>query len=399
MKKLLLISAITFGILSSSFAQQWVDISDRIPGESQSLYDIHFVSHDTGWITSLSNPVIYYTTDAARTFVSQDNEYETDILAIFMLNANEGYAGGNSGIVYKTINIGEDWDFHGTLGGTTITDIIFPHGATTASTGYGCGNDGKIFEITSSGISQVPSNTASDLKSLTFPYSTEGWVCGYATIRHYTSGVWHADQAFANGGYNSIYFVLGTTQGWCVGSAGRIIHTIDGINWQGQPNPDTIQNILYDVFFLDTSTGWAVGTGGIILHTIDGGANWTIQTSGTTNTLSKVFAVSSNVYVTGAGVLLKWGEELSVTEFDVGFDFEMFHNPAVNEFKVQSLNFKVSRATIEIYDLNGKKLLEKQIPAGSEEVTVDVSSLESGLYLCRLIIENKSVTKKLIIQK
>ncbi len=79
--------------------------------------------------------------------------------------------------------------------------------------------------------------------------------------------------------------------------------------------------------------------------------------------------------------------------------FQIYPNPIGNEFKVQSLKFKVGDATVELYDLNGKKLLEKYIPAGSEEITVDVHHLHRGLYFCRLTIGNKSVTKKLIIQK
>jgi hypothetical protein len=59
----------------------------------------------------------------------------------------------------------------------------------------------------------------------------------------------------------------------------------------------------------------------------------------------------------------------------------------------------VNSGTLEIYDLNGRKLIEEQIPKGSETIEIDVSSLESGVYFCRLISENKSSTQKLIIQK
>jgi hypothetical protein len=61
------------------------------------------------------------------------------------------------------------------------------------------------------------------------------------------------------------------------------------------------------------------------------------------------------------------------------------------------LEIGVNGGTIEIYDLNGRKLLERQIPKGSESIEIDVSSLESGVYFCRLNNENISVTKKLII--
>jgi len=49
--------------------------------------------------------------------------------------------------------------------------------------------------------------------------------------------------------------------------------------------------------------------------------------------------------------------------------------------------------------LNGRKLIEKQIPAGTETVEVDVSNLKSGIYFCKLITEKGNATKKLIIQK
>ncbi len=78
---------------------------------------------------------------------------------------------------------------------------------------------------------------------------------------------------------------------------------------------------------------------------------------------------------------------------------DVYPNPAKNEFRVRSLEFGIDETTIELFDLNGRKLLEKQIPAGIETVEIDVSALRSGVYLCRLIMENKSVTKKLIIQK
>jgi len=44
-------------------------------------------------------------------------------------------------------------------------------------------------------------------------------------------------------------------------------------------------------------------------------------------------------------------------------------------------------------------LIERHIPAGTEEIEMDVSNLTSGVYGCRLSTDNISATKKLIIQK
>jgi hypothetical protein len=78
--------------------------------------------------------------------------------------------------------------------------------------------------------------------------------------------------------------------------------------------------------------------------------------------------------------------------------FRIYPNPAGDEFKVSCLKFKVGLATLELFGLDGRKLLEKTIPKGSEEISVDVRSLQSGLYLCRIKVGNKSGTKKLILE-
>ncbi len=44
-------------------------------------------------------------------------------------------------------------------------------------------------------------------------------------------------------------------------------------------------------------------------------------------------------------------------------------------------------------------MLEKHIQTGNETIEIDVSSLQSGVYFCRLIFKNTSATQKLIIQK
>ena len=69
-------------------------------------------------------------------------------------------------------------------------------------------------------------------------------------------------------------------QGWAVGTAGTILHTVDGGNtWEVQTSGTV--NDLFDVCFTDLYKGWAVGQGGTILFTSDGGDTWEEQFSGT----------------------------------------------------------------------------------------------------------------------
>jgi photosystem II stability/assembly factor-like uncharacterized protein len=404
LKKQLLLSTIAFLLITYSPAQNygWVDLSANIPGETQNLSDIHFISSDTCWITSSSSPEIFYSTDGAQSFISQDNEYNTNLQSIFMVSSNEGYIGGESGIIYRTTNSGADWNYHSsTTGGITVNDITFPPDLSTP--GYCCGWSGIIYEIYSGGIYQMSSYTGSNLISITFP-SAEGWVCGEHAIRHYTAGSWTSDQSAPFGIYNSIYFIPGTTQGWCVGD--KLFSTTNGTSWVSHGNPDVEERLMMHVFFLNESEGWIVGAQGLIMQTTDGGTVWTTHESNTEDTLWKIFAIEDDIYIIGdGGFFKKYGvltgkEEMWVSEFNI------YPNPVVDEFKVQSPKFfggmpsaKVGGATIELYDLNSRKLIEKHIPAGTETVEIDVSGLESGVYFCKISTEKYSVTKKLIIQK
>jgi len=382
--------------LHCAFAQQygWQVLNpESIPG-TPDFSDVFFVSDDEGWITSSSQAEIYHTTDGGETFEVQTTQYTCN--AIHMLNANEGYAGGAQGRVYRTTDGGDNWTAIGSIS-VNLTDISFPP---NGDTGYCCGIDGNIHAITPSDVTKMTSNINGDLSSISFPVnSDEGWVCGGDVIRHYYNNVWNGDQDYPSGGYGTIYMV-DNLNGWIVGENGAIIHTSDGKNWATQQtNP---AYILTDVFFMNTQQGWAVGSGGGIFHTTNGGINWNIEGAELSSSILRGvhFTSPTNGYVVGNGkTLLKYTEVSGIGDGVETILFEIYPNPAKDKFTVQGLKFKVGYATFEIYNMNGRKLLEKNFPAGSENVEIDVSSLQSGIYFCRLTSENKNTTQKLIIQK
>ena len=86
-----------------------------------------------------------------------------------------------------------------------------------------------------------------------------------------------------------------------------------------------------------------------------------------------------------------------------GVVFKIYPNPAKTSISLQSLPkaFGISQqsAVVEIFDLHGKKLLEKHIPKGIGKIELDVSHLQSGMYFCRITAKYLSSTKKIIIQR
>jgi len=400
MKKLLLLFSFAFGLFSFTLAQEygWTDISANLPAQG-GFNDVHFIGNE-GWITG-GNDQVFYTPDGGETFVTQDlpplpgNEGITS--SIFMKNSEEGYVVTYSGEINKTDDGGTNWTTLHEPGGA-LNSVHFPP---SSNTGYACGTNGTVYMFDDTSITDMsPPDNASNLQSICFPAdNNDGKVCGQTTIARYKNNSWSNLQLYNSTiFYNSIFFINDTT-GWAVGLDGYIILTNDGISWVGQTS--NTNRTLNDVFFINSLEGWAVGTE-TLLHTVDGGATWTQELESFTSEKELraiYFTSANNGYIVGNYTVLKYGEVSGVGDGVETLKFEIFPNPAVSVVSLQSTVFGQQSSVIEVFDLNGRKLIEKQIPAGNETVEVDVSSLESGVYGCKLITEAKSVTKKLIIQK
>jgi hypothetical protein len=76
-------------------------------------------------------------------------------------------------------------------------------------------------------------------------------------------------------------------------------------------------------------------------------------------------------------------------------DLSAFPNPTSESFTLQATKL-VSETTISLYDIQGKLLISKKILPQNGTLTVDVSSLENGVYFVKVSSEGKSVVKKLI---
>lgn len=93
---------------------------------------------------------------------------------------------------------------------------------------------------------------------------------------------------------------------------------------------------------------------------------------------------------------INWADVQELSDSD---KFSIYPNPASNKINIQSTMISHQTTTLEIFDLQGKKMTEKQIPVSTEEFEINVSTLQSGIYFCRLLVENKSISQKLVILK
>ncbi len=73
---------------------------------------------------------------------------------------------------------------------------------------------------------------------------------------------------------------------------------------------------------------------------------------------------------------------------------KIYPNPANNTLNI--VNYTVGIEKINIYNLNGQLALNKEV--NNNQKTINISSLESGIYIVDILSKNTSVKRKLIIE-
>ncbi len=87
-------------------------------------------------------------------------------------------------------------------------------------------------------------------------------------------------------------------------------------------------------------------------------------------------------------------DALSVSEFDIN-GFTIYPNPAKDVLTIKLNN--ISNAKLSIYDIQGKLVLERSI-SQEQNLELNVSDLQSGLYFVKLNTSTKEMVKKLIVE-
>ena len=77
---------------------------------------------------------------------------------------------------------------------------------------------------------------------------------------------------------------------------------------------------------------------------------------------------------------------------------KVFPNPAKETLWLAGTDKLDGNKEINIYDVNGRMLIQKHFPALMEVLELDVSALKSGIYFCQITTKDLSITKKIIIK-
>lgn len=84
---------------------------------------------------------------------------------------------------------------------------------------------------------------------------------------------------------------------------------------------------------------------------------------------------------------------LAVPQLKLQVDYKMYPNPATSVFTME-MDVKLKKANLQIFDMNGKMLMEKQL--SDAKTDIDIGNLAKGVYVVKFLTEHGIGVEKLI---
>lgn len=138
-----------------------------------------------------------------------------------------------------------------------------------------------------------------------------------------------------------------------------------------------------------------------ITHTSASNSSWSFQWKSPSTDEGRVTFFAASVAANGNGATsgdqVVTGDSGQISSLSIAeakwLDFEMYPNPAATELNIQ-LSSGANEAIVEFYDAMGRLSLSKKIDTSDPEI--NVSNLSRGVYLLKVLSEDKVGTQKFI---
>lgn len=207
---------------------------------------IYFTSEEIGFAVGQSG-IFMKTSDGGTNWTSQNLGIIGAINSIFFINPQTGWIVGQNGIVRKTTNGGSTWANLDLGTSDVLNDVRFVNEQVGFMVGgyarmYKTTNGGLTWQLQNSGIS-LSHNLMGVAASDTLNAVAVGtFDCIYRTTNGGTS--WNLENIGGGSTLEDVY-LFGPTEGWAVGSLGKILTTLlQPINWNFTNKSSLVTGII-----------------------------------------------------------------------------------------------------------------------------------------------------------
>jgi photosystem II stability/assembly factor-like uncharacterized protein len=406
---------------STNSGDNWFTIQKGI---TENIESIKFFNKNFGYAIGYHGS-FGKTTDAGRT-------WDFDLLLpsavylnkMFFTDSLYGWISGtenNKSIVLRTTNGGVSWDksILPLLGANEINFVNRSTGWTLL--GHPDSLALLLYKTTNGGVSwfNQPLNTPYNFSGMWFLDQNTGFLAStydqdrvypkvFKTTNGGTSWSMIDVDTIPNISLQKMMF-SDNLHGWICGSGGSIFRTTDGGTTWSMRNSDQVSVQYLDINFSDPLNGWVVGENGVVLSTSDGGASWDLQDQLSTQGYYAVDFLDNFVWVGGhSGTILRYDKNpvgIEYEYFPVISNYELYQNypNPFNPSTVVGFMLPVAgQVSLKVYDILGCEvatILNKELPAGKHQVTIDGRRLSSGVYFYSLEAGDFRQTKRMVLIK
>ena len=381
---------------------------------------LEFANEQSG-IVAGDNGTIYNTNDGGVTWEQAITNTTENIIKTTAADGNSIVAVGTNGLILRSIDAGESWE---TISSNTTADLRGVYIASSGN-GFAVGESGTILRTVDHGASWsvIQENRGNDLQCISMGDEDNGIIAGDGNNIFITNdgGLTWAPPTSGFAFQLDFRFVrmLDRHMAFMTTTTGEIFKTIDGGNSWTMVYNDPEYIGFWRVNLVST---WLVSVGlqGKVIISEDLGSTWYPVESGTSNDLYCLnFATDRIGYSGGAlSTMLKtedggmsWSPvENGIFNLNPGDRNTRYNNGRykVNEpegFVLEQnypnpfnpttiINYSIgSNASVKIsvYDLAGREvaaLVNSMQPKGSHSVSFNASGLSSGIYFCKIAVNN-----------
>lgn len=269
-------------------------------GVSQGLRAVTFVDADDGWAVG-EDGVVLGTSDGGTTWTLLSHTTGKRLSGVSFVDRGKGWAVGVAGTILHTVSGGLSWSPQ-TPAGQFLTSVSFADD----THGWAVGASGTILATADAGKTwtRQPSGTTADLFGVSFSHLDGAYVGvavgeGGTVLRTFDGGA-----SWAPVPSGTTLTLRGVSVeghwAWAVGDGGTIVHA--SVISDFAPQPSSTSANLSAISFVDEEHGIAVGDGGTVLGTSDGGQTWAQQDAGTSRNLAGVvLGDSARAWAVGDG--------------------------------------------------------------------------------------------------
>lgn len=437
-------------MLTTDGGQTWQHQSNTPPLDPNYFSRYSYPSWSNWWLATNSG-IIERSTDQGASWVPSVHPLCDEIMDLRVADAQNAWICAPNQILHSGDG-GDSWQVQLTDSNQSFMKLDF----VSEMNGWAIGGHTNVLRTTNGGNSWTPYGGATYglLRDVSFGDSLHGWIIGYDSFAAQST----------DGGINWTAHWINYPQTWtaveCVDSlccwlgnpAGDVIYSQNGgATWM---TIHVMDQSISDICFVSRSEGWVIGAAGGIYHSINRGASWTSQNSQTTTALTQIemkrlgnltygwvasdsalprvttnggttwriadpgfgpgwahvaFTDTQHVWLAGNyNSLIRYAPEISATPSRpiIADNFSLavpYPNPFNNSTTIHYSLTTTAKICVDILDLTGRTvtvLVDGYQSLGNHAIVWNGSQCSSGMYFVRLRINDRETrVQKAILLK